>query len=203
MAYWNFYSSKLRTYCLFKTTFEIENYLFIYNKNHRQALSRFRLSAHNLEIEKGRWRRILVNGRWRSIVIPVEERFCLFCSNNDVESEHHVLMSCNKYLNLRLELFNHARQYIENFDTLDKATRFVSILQITDSSLQQQLGKYIYLIFKRRSEHENVNAGHNINIPSINNCISVNSSTLIEKYRTMYLYWYGRSIKVLYKLYNS
>lgn len=59
---------KLRTYKLFKNTFFIEPYLFLYNKNHRQALARFRMSSHSLEIEKGCWRRIqvnLVNGKWQ------------------------------------------------------------------------------------------------------------------------------------------
>ena len=99
---------KLRTYCLFKSSFETERYLHIFNKNHRQALSRFRMSAHNLEIEKGRWRRKLVNGKWHSCVIPIEERLCLFCQNEDVETELHVLMSCSMYLDLRLDLFNTA-----------------------------------------------------------------------------------------------
>ena len=46
---------KLRTYCLFKNNFIMEDYLYVFNKRHRHALARLRTSAHTLEIERGRW----------------------------------------------------------------------------------------------------------------------------------------------------
>ncbi len=46
--------SKLCTYRQLKSTFETEKYLYIFNKNHRQALVRFHQSSHNLEVENGR-----------------------------------------------------------------------------------------------------------------------------------------------------
>ncbi len=46
--------SNRSTYHLFKSTFETEKYLYIFNKNHRQALTCFCQSSHNLEVEKGR-----------------------------------------------------------------------------------------------------------------------------------------------------
>jgi len=62
---------KLRTYRLFKTRFETEKYLFLFNKNHRHALSRFRMSAHTLEIEKGCWHRTKVNGKLHTSKTPI------------------------------------------------------------------------------------------------------------------------------------
>ncbi len=53
------FTRELQTEMLILSTFENEKYLYIFNKNHRQALSRFRQSSHNLEVEKGRWRRKL------------------------------------------------------------------------------------------------------------------------------------------------
>jgi hypothetical protein len=47
------YGNKLRTYRLFKNIFAFESYLDLDNFN-RSILIRFRISAHNLEIEKGR-----------------------------------------------------------------------------------------------------------------------------------------------------
>ena len=44
----------------------------------KAALGRFRLSSHNLEIERGRYHDI-----------PKDERFCNFCSLNVTENEYH------------------------------------------------------------------------------------------------------------------
>ncbi len=149
---------KLRIYKLFKSSFETEEYLFILNKNHRQALSRFRLSAHTLEIEKGCWYRKLADGKWRSAKIPIEERLCTYCSNNDVETEYHILITCTKYSDLRSDLFNVAKDLIINFDELDSECKFITILESDETSLVQQLTKCIHHILKRRIEH--VNARH-------------------------------------------
>ena len=47
--------NKLRTYRLFKTTFELEPYLYLTKIiKHRVALTRLRISCHTLEIERGR-----------------------------------------------------------------------------------------------------------------------------------------------------
>ncbi len=49
-------SGRLNTYCMFKTKFELEPYLHIIKQSkYRIALSKFRLSSHNLEIEQGRY----------------------------------------------------------------------------------------------------------------------------------------------------
>jgi hypothetical protein len=46
------HGNKLRTYRLFKNNFAFESYLDLDNSN-RNILIKFRISAHNLEIEKG------------------------------------------------------------------------------------------------------------------------------------------------------
>ena len=56
------YGNKLRTYRLFKNNFAFESYLDLDNFN-RNIWIRFRISAHNLEIEK-----------WRHQNIPLNER---------------------------------------------------------------------------------------------------------------------------------
>ena len=72
-------SSKLETYCLFKLDTSFESYLntIILNK-YKFALSRFRLSSHNLALETGRYYNI-----------PKENRICTFCNMNKIESEYH------------------------------------------------------------------------------------------------------------------
>ena len=54
----------------------------------RRAITRFRLSSHNLAVERGRWSRI-----------PREQRRC-DCSD-DVQDEQHVVSLCSKHAGLR------------------------------------------------------------------------------------------------------
>ena len=83
---------KLRTYALLKNEIGRENYLdVIRNVPIRTQLTKFRLSDHNLEIEKGRHRGV-----------GAELRFCPFCKNK-VENEAHFLIGCPTYEDLREE----------------------------------------------------------------------------------------------------
>ncbi len=85
---------KLRTYCIFKHEFKLEDYLVTIDTfKLRKTLTKFRLSNHMLEIERGRHSRI-----------PVEERYCRVCNcNMFVEDEFHFLMVCSPYKELRGE----------------------------------------------------------------------------------------------------
>ena len=83
---------KLRTYAQFKHVIKFEPYLnMVKNIKHRIMLTKFRLSAHDLEIEKG---------RYDNKPIKAEERYCKFCKSNNnliVEDEFHFLMICPLY----------------------------------------------------------------------------------------------------------
>ena len=71
---------------MFKTTFCFEKYLdCIINDNFRKSLTSFRISAHNLEIERGRYYNI-----------PRNMRVCKLCNMQAVESEFQffINMSC-------------------------------------------------------------------------------------------------------------
>ena len=74
--------NKLRTYRLFKTTYNFENYLVdVKNIKHRKnPVTKFRISAHNLEIGRGRFK-----GN-----VFVSERICTNCSREEVENELHI-----------------------------------------------------------------------------------------------------------------
>ena len=52
-------NGKLRTFYNFKSVFQKEIYLDIV-KGHQQALTKLRISAHKLEIESGRYSKMLV-----------------------------------------------------------------------------------------------------------------------------------------------
>ena len=91
-------SSKLAPiYCRIKKEYREEPYVsqVEYHK-YRSAISRFRISAHNLPIEKDRWEGI-----------DKSERRCKKCINNDVGDEKHYILYCNvpEIVDLRVEFF--------------------------------------------------------------------------------------------------
>ena len=61
----------------------------ITNRKYRRVISQFRISAHDLEIERGRY-----NGIDRS------DRICKLCRRS-IEDEFHFVLSCNIYIDLR------------------------------------------------------------------------------------------------------
>lgn len=82
--------------------------------------------------------------------IPVEERYCIQCLEKSVESEIHVLIFCDKYKDLRQELFSVARCKIENFDMLSPESKFIFLLQSEDIKLLQGIARFIYNAFELR-----------------------------------------------------
>ncbi|ELU10817.1 hypothetical protein CAPTEDRAFT_200258 [Capitella teleta] len=56
----------------------------------RRALTKFRLSSHNLAIERGRWSRT-----------PRHERLCTDCDLNAIQDEEHVLSVCPRFQIIR------------------------------------------------------------------------------------------------------
>ena len=84
-------SSKYALYPLYKKDFSMTPYLLILkNIRLRNIIVRFRLSSHNLNIELGRHH-----------AIPRHERICKVCNLGLIEDEHHFLLVCPYYKNLR------------------------------------------------------------------------------------------------------
>ncbi len=139
--------------------------------------------THNLEIEKSRWHGKLVNDKMQ--VSPVDDTLFIYCSQTAVESEMHVLMSCDSYMdtNFRINLFACANDVIDNFNSLNNENQFTMMQQSENPSLMQILAKYIYHLFRARLEQGTPNARHDtINV--VTPCPSI--SLLLDL--TMYLY---------------
>jgi hypothetical protein len=88
----------VRTYCLFKSSANTERYLhLISNLDYRKAVTRLRISAHNLPVESGRYKKI-----------PHENRYCSICNCDLVGDEYHYLLECksNEFVKLRESFFN-------------------------------------------------------------------------------------------------
>ena len=83
------------TYKVSKQNFGIESYLDdIYDKTVRKCLSSFRISAHRLRIERGRYFGETKTGK----------RICTTC--NVVEDEIHFLCQCYKYASQKKILYD-------------------------------------------------------------------------------------------------
>ncbi|KAK6181891.1 hypothetical protein SNE40_009669 [Patella caerulea] len=131
--------SKLDFYAEIKSLLEPEKYLStIINKQHRVALSRFRVSSHNLAIESG-----------RAIAIERNDRLCKYCLNerhmSKIENELHMLVYCQLYDNLRT---------ICNVNNYCKSENHViGYLQSTNCDIICNTSKFIYNAMKRRENY--------------------------------------------------
>ena len=111
---------KLRTYCLFKETMDIENYIkYNLSSSERSAMAQFRFGILPLNIETGRFRNQ-----------ALDERLCTLCEFNEIEDESHFLFQCSLYDELRNEWVSHIVNKTANFLELDKINKFKVIFDI-------------------------------------------------------------------------
>ena len=95
-------SKRLKFYSRYKHTFNLEPYFDIINERKFQiALCRFRLSSHNLEIERGRYQDL-----------SRDQRLCKFCTTNMIENEYHFLLVCPAFIDVR-------RKYLKPYIIVD------------------------------------------------------------------------------------
>ena len=130
--------NKLRTYVLFKKNFQCENYIFaIENFQKRKYFSKLRVSAHDLHIETGRYKKPTKN--------PLNERICHLCNSNEIEDEYHVVIKCSYYNNFRTDMFNKIKTFtdIEHID--DKAI-FVWIMNYNNGDSTRYHSKDCYRV---------------------------------------------------------
>ena len=125
-------NKKLRTYKLLKQNFGIETYLeIIDDKMIRKCLSSFRISAHKLRIERGRYVRPRED---------LEKRLCLIC--NTIEDEIHFICKCKKYENERTFLYDNLSD-MQIISTEDHKKTFLNLLTNSNKYVLHAVGKYI------------------------------------------------------------
>ena len=132
--------NKLRTYRLFKKSFDLEPYLFcIKNKAIRNKFCQVRISAHNLCIESE-----------RGIKEPCE-RLCKLCKS-DVENEIHFITDCHFYCLERERLYIQLYEIYPEFIDFNDEEKMKFILGCTDYDVLQLTSSYIFDIWGKRSE---------------------------------------------------
>jgi hypothetical protein len=138
--------NKLRTYRKFKTSFGLEPYLTCVKEKHiRSEYCKFRLSAHKLNIEMGRYvmhpRRLLP-----------EERICNLCNNNQMEDEIHFLLLCPSYEEKRKDLIAKIILTFPCFASLNTHDQFVCLLSTLDVEIINLVANFVFNCVKSRSE---------------------------------------------------
>lgn len=134
------YGNKLRTYRKFKTVFSKEKYLDYFKYDKRRILTKFRVSCHSLNIEKGRH-----NG------LKPEERICKTCNSNDIEDEFHFLFVCPKYQDQRDAFFNLLINLVpKSYNDLESCDKFNWLMLCEDRSILNHLTDFIKTCFAIR-----------------------------------------------------
>ena len=128
-------SGRLKAYCSFKHHLIWEKYLLTVKANkYRVALTKFRVSSHDLAIETGRYTNT-----------ELKDRICQNCQMNTIEDEYHFILVCQKFRELRKI---YLKPYYCHWPTLHKFENLMSTNSIQQTN---NLAKFIYHAFKLRS----------------------------------------------------
>ena len=108
----------------------------IENARYRTCFTRFRLSNHNLMIEKG---------RHFKPKIDKELRFCPFCKTT-IENEVHFLMYCPLYSPERSKLEKTCNENCNIYDSLTREQKFIFIFNLANEnkSILVALAKFVH-----------------------------------------------------------
>ena len=103
------------------------------NELHRKALSKLRVSAHSLKIERG---------RYTTPKTPVEQRVCQHCPDK-IEDEFHFLLQCCKYQEDREVMLLQISKICPNFKDLSNEHRFIYMLS-AGTDVAEHVAKFTY-----------------------------------------------------------
>ena len=125
---------KLGFYSTFKSEFENEQYLNVIDiPKIRFSLTRFRIGAHKLPVETGRYKGLVR-----------EERVCPHC-NTGLGDELHYLFVCDNpiILDLRLTCFNDIGIIDPSFLTLQKKEKLLYLMQCSNPCVIRRIGSFL------------------------------------------------------------
>ena len=127
-------SNKLQVLTSVKTVYGIEPYLYnLQNPSDRKAVTKYRISAHKLPVESGRY-----------LNIDRQERYCKFC-HVYVGDENHCLLRCfhPALTMLRKTFLNDIYRINPQVKSLPRDCLFVYLLSFKDKSIMHNTAKYI------------------------------------------------------------
>ena len=122
----------------------MEKYILcIKNFKKKQSFAKLRVSAHDLHIETGRYK--------KPTKTPVNERTCNFCTTNEVEDEFHVILKCSYYENIRMEMLDKLKLFTD-IQNIDEKHLFVWLMNYNegDSTVAKIITDYVKEVFDKR-----------------------------------------------------
>ena len=134
---------KMRTYYRFKPIFKKEIYLnIIGNRDIRKSFAQLRVSAHDLSIEKGRYKNI-----------KLENSTCKNCQSLEIEDEFHFLITCPQYIAEHEILFLYVAKYCISFKNLSDQNKFLWLMTTEDTNIIQKVAYYVHTCFEIRKQN--------------------------------------------------
>ena len=149
-------SGKLSTYFMYKDKFTMEKYMFIKSPELRRALCRFRISAHDLRIERGRYEYV-TNNTGQKIPLERKKRICKLCNFNCIEDEFHFLAECPLYTVERNMFFHDLSKLCKNFISLSNKDKFLWLMINEDKVATTKLCEYLVRTFRKRIDFVKLN----------------------------------------------
>jgi hypothetical protein len=132
--------NKLRTYRLFKTNLNVENYTMLtIPKYKRKYFAMLRAGSLPLRVE---------TGRYSHPPVPLSDRKCTLCNTNMVEDEMHFLINCELYSDIRDYLFDLVDCKMQNFRSLSPREKFNFLMSSEDIGYYTIIA--VYKMFSRR-----------------------------------------------------
>ena len=148
--------NKLRFYKQLKGTFKVEPYIEnICNRSQRAWLSRYRVSAHRLRIE---------TGRYSSPVTPVSDRTCLFCDSNDLDDEQHFILHCHTFTLKRNCFFGRMSALVPNFMSMSDRDKLLTCLCPATTVVAKTVSKFLGIMSDTRKNIESGLSPETLNI---------------------------------------
>ncbi|KAK6172851.1 hypothetical protein SNE40_016428 [Patella caerulea] len=127
-------STRCNLYHCLQNNYELQYYL-CKNVTHKTLICKYRISAHDLQIEKGRYSNI-----------QRSNRLCKFCNCDEIEDEFHALLVCPSYKYIR-------EKYIEKFYWLKPSMyKLELLLKSTNIKTLNNLGRYLYLMLQKKNK---------------------------------------------------
>ena len=145
----NINHNKLRMYSTVKGCFKKEPYFdLVHSRNQRSWLTRLRCSAHNLEIELGRWNNT-----------PLVDRACKICETGEIGDEFHFAMVCPVFSVKRACFVGKMDSVLPGFKLLTNQDKFRTMLCPTVSAACKVTNQFFRIMFLAR---EKLSEGHDI-----------------------------------------
>ena len=139
---------KMKSFATFKNIFKSEAYLDIIDDfATRSSLAKLRLSAHNLQIEVG---------RFAKPKIPRSERYCLYCKSlgsNEAEDEIHFTLSCTLFCDERKGMLNEINNKFPSTTLLSTDNLYIWLMSQEDNFCIKLLAEFIRNAFSKREKN--------------------------------------------------